>query len=127
MESLGSLGAAPEDKGMGENAGPGGGAVRRLDGPLTLMQAEELQSFLLESLSQAEQIVLDFSGVKELDLSCLRMLCALHRTSAQTNKRLVVAGEEEIYKKINNKTRFFRDDGCVEDSSEPCFWVKKPA
>ena len=67
--------------------------ARLLDGDLTLQNAGSLRKAFLKALVESDDVSLVFKNVRDVDLSCLQLLCSAHRSAARLQKRLVLGGE----------------------------------
>jgi anti-anti-sigma regulatory factor len=95
-----------------------------LDGELTVQRADELRAALMNSLSCAGHLVLSFENVTGIDLSCLQLLCAAHRTSAKLNKRLTITGRTpEVFKRAVEDAGYVRHAACIVDEGKGCLWM----
>lgn len=59
-----------------------------LQGCLTIYEAEELKQFLLDRLRTAEGMVIDLSGVEELDCSGVQLMLLLRKEAEKAGKPL---------------------------------------
>ena len=57
-----------------------------LSGELTIQSAGEFKAILKESLEATGILAINLSSVTEIDLSCLQLLCAAHRTAMEQDK-----------------------------------------
>ncbi len=64
--------------------------ILRLYGELTIRDASELKIALNEILEDASECFINVESVTDIDLSCLQLLCAAHRTSIEQNKHLQI-------------------------------------
>ena len=98
--------------------------VLSLDGELTLQRADELRAALMSSLSSADHLVLNVESVTGIDLSCLQLLCAAHRSSEKLNKRLTITGERpDVFRRVVEDAGYLRHVGCVIDQGKSCLWL----
>ena len=96
----------------------------RLDGDITVLQAEELKEALISGLGSADKVYVDFSKVLDIDLSCLQLLCAAHRTAATMQKSFQLA--EPVpghFIRLAESAGFARHTGCRLDITKTCLWV----
>lgn len=70
----------------------------RLTGDLAVDQAAVFASELVEVVADADEIGIDLSSVTHVDVACLQVLCAAHKSSISRNKTLKFEGRvpEEI-------------------------------
>jgi anti-anti-sigma regulatory factor len=98
----------------------------KLDGNLTVGQAEELRSLLIKAIIDAEEVHLDFGTVTDVDLSCLQLLCSAHRSASRMKKRVSLSDDwPEVFKKTVEEAGYSRNTGCRLDIDHTCLWVKK--
>jgi anti-anti-sigma regulatory factor len=106
--------------------GKRGKRIIRFTGDLTISQAEEMKSILLESFEGAEHIEIDLSSVEEADLACLQLLCSAHRTSKHLGKVFGlgdnIAGP---FKQAVRRAGYARSSGCVLDTDNQCMWKEE--
>ena len=85
-----------------------------LRGDLTISRSAEILSILSESLKKSDEVRISFRETSRIDLSCLQLLCAAHRTAAATGK--VVTLEEPVPKEVRrliHQTGFKRKNCCA--------------
>jgi len=98
--------------------------ILALKGALTIECANELKSMLLDALNKKDHVVLNLEGVKEVDLSCLQLLCSAHRTSLKFHKQLTLAGRQpESFQQAVRDAGFTRQVGCHKDPHQKCLWI----
>jgi ABC-type transporter Mla MlaB component len=99
--------------------------VLHLSGELVVQDAERLASGLLEALGDADRVEIDLSSVTDLDISCLQLFCAAHKTSAQQNKLLRIDGvcPEAVRRLAENAG--FGHAGCSLDVGDACLWKEE--
>lgn len=61
-----------------------------LTGGLTIQHVADLRAVLLEALQKVEQLTLDMSGVTDIDVPCLQLLCSAHRTFLKSGKTIEI-------------------------------------
>lgn len=99
------------------------GAVQ-LSGSLTVPYAAQLKNILMQSLANAETVIVTLSDIDEIDLSCIQLLCSAHRMSVKMNKRLLFGGElPESFRSAVGRSGFRRHVGCTLDTQKSCVWV----
>ena len=99
-------------------------SVRKIDnvnltGDLTISRSAEILTILKESLQRNDEIRISLQGASRIDLSCLQLLCAAHRTAAATGK--VLALEEPIPNEVRQLIRQtgFKRKNCCDLNSNP--------
>lgn len=90
-------------------------------GELTINQANALKKALTRALKKVQHLVLDLKNVEGLDVSCLQLFCAAHKTAAQSKKKLVL-GKDMPEDVINDLSRlgYLRPVGCMQQDN--CLW-----
>jgi ABC-type transporter Mla MlaB component len=102
-----------------------GKGILILDDPLTIHRAGEIRNILAGSLEQVDQLAIAFADVKEVDLSCLQLLCSAHRTSRQLMKNLFLKDPPEALHKAAEDAGYFQRVGCTPDSHNRCLWIRE--
>ena len=95
-----------------------------LEGDLTLPQAPEIRTTFMKALVEADDVFIRFGNVRDLDLTCLQLLCSAHRSAARLKKR--VRFEGDIPKKISemaDAAGYSRLKGCKLDTEKSCLWI----
>jgi len=96
-----------------------------VNGEMTIQNAGEIRSALLEAFAGVEVLSLDMADVTEIDLAGLQLLCAAHRTSTTDKKSFSISGtENETVKSMIRDAGFDRHTGCVHDVDKTCIWVE---
>ena len=97
--------------------------ILSLDGEITLPYAEQLKKLLVDALEASERVYIDTEAVIDIDLSCLQLLCAAHRSAADRGRQLILKlrRSEAFSAKILQAglTRAL-DCDCVHESD--CLW-----
>ena len=94
-----------------------------LEGELTIEQAEELKSLLLQGLEQAETLSLHLEKVTEADLSCLQMLCSTCKSCGEEKKELILqVGGSEVFKQLVEDAGYGRTERCPLNQNANCIW-----
>ncbi|MFQ5455661.1 MAG: STAS domain-containing protein [Nitrospirota bacterium] len=96
-----------------------------LTGELTISYIDGLKESLVDILNKdTYQIVLDVEKVIDVDISCLQLLCSVHRTSNRMEKRLMLNGKSsEVFKRIVKDAGYSRHVGCALDCNKNCLWI----
>lgn len=99
-------------------------AVITLDGDATLPQAEELRSALIKALIDSDDVAIVLENVREVDLSCLQLLCSAHRSAARLKKRVALSGDlPAVFRDTVAAAGFDRLKGCKLDTEKSCLWT----
>ncbi len=59
-----------------------------VDGTLSVQDAAQLKDLLIEAGTGTDQIILDLSKLKAIDMACLQLLFALSRSFLNSDKKL---------------------------------------
>jgi ABC-type transporter Mla MlaB component len=95
----------------------------RFAGNLTIENAAELNTLLMESLNRMDYLHLAFANVTEVDISFLQLLCSLHRTAIKEKKNLVLDDQRpEPLRQAVLAAGFVRQEGCVLSVQQTCIW-----
>ncbi len=65
-------------------------AVVTLAGPMTIRQADDVATTLMDALTQSSAIELDFSGVSSVDLTFIQLLVAAAKSAEADGKTLTL-------------------------------------
>ncbi len=104
----------------------GRNALIKLDGDLTVSHAAEIKHILMNALTDADQVLIDFGNVTNADLSSLQLLCSAHKTASSMNKHLLCAGRlPDALRKAAEEAGYARSVGCRLDCKKSCLWAPK--
>jgi anti-anti-sigma regulatory factor len=93
----------------------------KITGAMTIEHAQEVKTFLQELLAKRDDILLDAEGVTEIDLSCLQLFCAMHKSSLRADKTVALKyGRSSVMADILQQAGFVRLKGC--GGNEKCLW-----
>ena len=107
-----------------ESANTGDGVVLKLSGELTVPNAGQSGSALLEALGRLDYLEIDLSLVTAVDIAGLQLLCAAHRTAVIQSKRIVVLSASDCVDMAANNAGFLRREGCITSPNEGCLWAE---
>lgn len=92
-------------------------------GAMTVEYGSQIKAAVVEAFA-AETVVLDLTGVTEIDLFGLQCICSQHRTAIAQHKSYSVLGaERDVVQRAKEIAGFSRRIGCVEDVAHTCVWV----
>lgn len=94
-----------------------------LNGPVTVEQARELHGSLLDPRGAVADLAVDLSGVNEIDVTCLQLLCAAHHAAAPEGRRLRLVNVGDGLRESIEQLGFLRHVGCSGDKSGSCLWM----
>jgi len=102
----------------------GSTGVLTFSGELTVEHVGEMRTALIQALTDVDRVEIDFSGVTEVDLFCLQLLCSVHRTSLRLNKRVNFIGSQPAkFRETLEEAGYSRVTGCGLDREHSCFWI----
>ena len=95
------------------------------DGSLTVQQAAEFKDALTKALNEVDSLEINLDNVTEVDLTCLQLLCAAHKTCMKTNKTLKISHQHtEALKEAVKNAGYERHRGCKEAGGDnQCLWL----
>jgi anti-anti-sigma regulatory factor len=92
-----------------------------LEGEITLPCIAELREKLLEALEGTDAISLDIAKVSSLDLSCLQVFCAMHKTSLEKKREITFSPSfPPVLGETLRRTGYSIDVGCHHKLSGIC-------
>lgn len=97
----------------------------KIEGNLTIQDAAELKACLLETLEKAQSVRIDLDASQEIDLSCLQLFCAAHKSAMSRGKAFSLDHRPQHLKDVMNFAGFSRSSGCALDTSAPCLWIER--
>ena len=74
---------------------PAGEQPVRVEGELSIRNADEVHHSLLAATASITEVVLDLSSVEECDAAGLQLLCAVRRSAAQRGQRFAITGASQ--------------------------------
>lgn len=101
----------------------GRSGVLALDGSLTIEDADALKTALVDALRTAEALEIDLSGVADVSLCCLQVLCSAHRTAHREAKTLALRNPGEEFLQSLRETGYRRHKGCETAGDQDCLWA----
>ncbi len=102
----------------------GAGRLVTLEGDLTLPHAKEMKKAFLKALVEADDVSIGFDDVQEVDLSCLQMLCSVHRSALRLKKQVRFGDTSpKILKAAADAAGYSRLKGCKLDCERSCLWI----
>ena len=97
----------------------------RLEGDLTIERAAELLEAFRQALAASDQVEMEFGEVGTVDLSCLQLLCAAHRTAVAQGKQFCFTGQRPHFlSEAGQKAGFIRKTKCqMNPDRQDCLWL----
>ena len=94
-----------------------------LSGEILIDYAARLKSILIDALSISDRVEIDISSVTAIDVSCLQLFCAAHKTSTDMNKVLdLLDAPSSIFADMVRRAGCIGSGGCALDKITPCVW-----
>ncbi len=98
--------------------------ILRLSGELTIQDADRLRSTLIEELARVDRIGIDLSSVTDVDIACLQLFCAAHKTSMDSDKLIKFEGVlPNLFKQAVKNAGYLRYTRCARDVNGECLWM----
>jgi len=76
------------------------GKILHAEGSLTIEHACSLKELLIDALEKTDHLDIDMKKITSVDLACLQVLCAAHKTFAEAHKHMGIQDPPEIFKKL---------------------------
>ena len=64
------------------------GKILRVEGSLTIEHACALKELLIEALEETDHLDIDLQNITSVDLACLQVLCAAHKTFVEAHRHM---------------------------------------
>jgi ABC-type transporter Mla MlaB component len=96
-----------------------------VSGTCTVQEAGRIRTLLMKRLQETDRVVLNVSGVGEVDLSFLQLVCAAHKSALYANKTLVLDGvpSEPLTRKVR-EAGFTCREVCGPELNKDCLWAE---
>lgn len=106
--------------------GDAGSVIVKINGPTTISNVSILLMKLLEAFDQSDNVVLDLTGVTEIDVAGLQLFCSSHRSSIFINKGFKITGQNQpVIWEAAAASGQLRTSGCAVDTKDTCIWTGK--
>lgn len=94
-------------------------------GAMTIERVAELRQGLLKAFEPGKPVVVSVTGVTEVDLTGLQLLCSAHRTSSARGVGFELEGfEAGPVAAVAKLAGMLRHTGCAQDACGTCIWKK---
>ena len=101
-----------------------GKAFLKPGGDLTVAQAADFKNALVNSLARAEEIEINLEEATNIDLACLQLMCAAHRSAAQEGKSLFIKNPAvPVFIEAKELAGFNYSKPCRHVSTGDCLWI----
>jgi anti-anti-sigma factor len=96
--------------------------ILSLSGELTLLQAAQLKAELLQALASSERVTIDIQALEGIDLACLQVLCAAHRSAVGRGRQLALSPPScEAITTTADQAGLMRCHACTGTGENICF------
>ena len=65
----------------------------KIEGNMTIQNAEAIRAAFVASINNADHLNLSISGVTDIDVSGLQLVCSIHRTLKKLNKHFSLSNQ----------------------------------
>jgi hypothetical protein len=97
--------------------------VVTLEGDLTNEHSGEVKSVFVDALKDADDIMVVFGKISAINLSCLQLFCAVHRSAVRNHKHVCFEGSlPQIVMLTADAAGFLQLKGCKVDCGKSCLW-----
>jgi ABC-type transporter Mla MlaB component len=94
-----------------------------LSGELTINHASEIRDAFLALMASDRGAEIDLSQATAIDISCLQLLCSLHRTAVAKGLAVCLErGLPEDLVEVMRTAGYIREKGCSFDTPGTCLW-----
>ena len=101
-----------------------GTVTLRIAGQVDISSVGELLVQLADASQYADEVVIDLSGVTEIDVAGLQLFCSCHRSSIFSNKEFRITGQDQpAIERAAASIGYLRTSECVIDSKHTCIWT----
>jgi len=96
----------------------------RFVGTVTILTVDSLLKELLAAFKSTRNVIVDISGITELDLVGMQLLCSAHLSSYLNNMEFRVVGHNPLIWQMAAASGHLRNKGCEKDINNTCIWNK---
>jgi anti-anti-sigma regulatory factor len=97
--------------------------VLSLSGELTLLQVAQLKVELTQVLDTSERVTIDIQALEGIDLACLQVLCAAHRSAVSRGSRLSLSPQScDAITTTAGNAGLMRCHACTGVGENTCLW-----
>ena len=94
-----------------------------MEGSLTIEQAGEFRTLLLESLEKVNKLTLKAVDVDLVDVACFQVLCSAHRLFDEKGKTICLPKKTgDAFRQVVKNASFTRVKACGLDPKTDCLW-----
>jgi anti-anti-sigma regulatory factor len=96
-----------------------------LEGDLTLPYAEEMKRAFLKAILDTDSVTVSFGSVRDVDLTCLQLLCSAHRSAVRFKKQVAFSGAlPSLVRSAMEMAGYSRLKGCGVGCEDSCLWME---
>ena len=96
----------------------------KLAGDLKIERAGELRDTLLRAFEGTGDLLVDVTGVNEVDVACLQVFCSAHRSFLKAGRLLAFESTPPPeFSKTLAEAGFGRERGCTLNRTRTCLWA----
>jgi ABC-type transporter Mla MlaB component len=103
-------------------ASPRQGKLLKLKGELTIDSAARLRETLLDLLDTGEELEISLREVEEIDLACIQVLCAAHRSFHKAGRHIALGEGTSAGMLGALKDMGMDPSACDRPYGENCLW-----
>jgi ABC-type transporter Mla MlaB component len=97
-----------------------------LDGDMTIANAQTIKARLTHALAREGETVIRIGRIDDVDLTCLQLICAFHRSAVARGLQVVLDDHDSAeFKNFRKRVGFRRHPGCRFDTTRNCLWLKE--
>ena len=94
-----------------------------VEGDMTINHIGDLKVCLVEAFASAEQVTVDVTLAKAIDVAGVQLLCACHRFSVGCGKRMCLKlGDNVLFAQFLDEVGFVQDFICSHGDASKCLW-----
>ena len=103
----------------------GGNAVVEASGSLSAEEARDLHARLTDALEgRYKSVSIDLSAVTELDVPCMQVLCAAHKSADKREMTISISMLPQAVEQAVSAAGILRNDTCGKDITTTCLWSR---
>jgi ABC-type transporter Mla MlaB component len=99
-----------------------------LEGDMTIANAQTIKARLTNALAQGGETVIRIGRIDDVDLTCLQLICAFHRSALARGLHVALDDHDSTeFKNFRKRVGFRRHQGCRFNPTHNCLWLKENA
>ena len=101
----------------------GDSSVIRFQGELSIEHAQEIQETMLSASRDGGTLLIDMSAVTKIDLSFLQLICASHKSSIRSKRRIdFLSNNCAVLQEAASMAGYRKRNECTFASDNHCLW-----